>query len=91
MLDRVGLTHFYEQKDPTYVRLALEFLSPLLYTTHFMAASSARSVSFRMFHKEYTYDHNVITDMLHFPYGEGVVCETPLNIDWALEFWILWE
>lgn len=86
MLDRVGLTHFYERKDPTYVRLTLEFLSSLSYTTHLISSNSTGSVSFRMFHKEYTYDQNAITDMLHFPYGEGVICETPLDIDWVLKF-----
>lgn len=86
MLDMVGLTHFYERKGPTYVRLTLEVLSFLSYTTHLMTANSVRSISFRMFYKEYTYDQNAIADMLHFPYGEGVVCETPLDIDLVLEF-----
>lgn len=81
MLDRVGLTNFYERKDPIYVRLTLVFLSSLSYTTHLMTSSFVGSVRFIMFHKEYTNDQNAIADLLHFPYGEGVVCETPLDTD----------
>lgn len=91
MLERVSLTYFVREKDPTYVRLTLEFLSSFSYTIEIMIANSAGLVCFRMFHKEYTFDHNVIFDMFHFTYGEGVVCETPLDTDWVYEVRIFLE
>lgn len=53
MIDRLGLTHFYAQRDATYVRLTLEFLISLVYTIQIMTASTVGTVSFRMFNREY--------------------------------------
>lgn len=43
-----------------------------------------------MFNKEYSYSTDQIVEMLNFTYGEGDICETPLEIDWVhniCEFW----
>lgn len=43
-------------------------------------------VNFRMFNREYQFNQNDIDDLLHFPYGGGVICETLLDTEWAHEF-----
>ena len=82
MLGRLGLTHFCARRDPTYVRLTLEFLSSLVYTTQSWTAST---ISFYMFNKEYQFNLKRSAELLQFLYGEGVICETPLDIDWVHE------
>ena len=44
-----------------------------------------------MFNKEYQFNLNQIAELLQFPYGEGVICETHLDTDWVHEFGQLWE
>lgn len=86
MLNKLVLSHFYAQRDPTYVILTLDFLGSIVYTTHIMTASIVGTVSFRMFNKKYQFSLNQIADLLRFPYGGGVICETPEDTDWAQEF-----
>lgn len=38
-----------------------------------------------MFNKEYEFNIDQITDLLHFPHGESFIYETSLNIDWPHE------
>lgn len=56
-----------------------------------MSASTVGAVNFRMFNREYQYNQNAIAELLHFPYGEGSVCETPLDPKQAHEFFRFWE
>lgn len=51
-----------------------------------MSVINVGTVSFIMFNREYQYNQDDIADMLHFPHGGGVVCETPLDAEWAHEF-----
>lgn len=44
-----------------------------------------------MFNKEYQFSLDQIADLLQFPYGESVICETPLDTNWAHEFDHFWE
>lgn len=81
MIDRLSLTHFYARRDPTYVSLTLEFLSSLAYTTQSWTANTIGTVKFCMFKKEYEFNLNQMANLLHFPHGEGVYCETPLDTD----------
>lgn len=56
-----------------------------------MSTSTIGKVSFGMCNREYQFSQNYIADMLQFPYGEGVVCETPLVTDWAHKFGHFWN
>lgn len=90
MINVLGLSHFYARRDVTYARLTVEFLSSLIYVIQLGTASTARTVRFQMFNKEYAYSTDQIAEMLNFPYGEAVICETPLEPDWVHnigEFW----
>lgn len=64
MINMLGLSHFYARKDPTYIRLTLEFLSSLIYTTKIMTASTVGTVSFHIFNKEYQFSLDQVTDLL---------------------------
>lgn len=44
-----------------------------------------------MFNREYKFSNDQIADMLQFLYGDGVVCEAPLDIDRVLELGNYWE
>lgn len=91
MLDRLELSHFFSQKDPTHVRLTLEFLSSLHYTTRIGSASTTGTVKFRMFNREYKFTTDQLAEVLQFPYGEGVICEAPLETDWMHKVGKFWE
>lgn len=91
MLDRLSLTHFYAHRDPTYVSLSLEFLSSLVYTTNSLTANTVGTAKFRMFNMEYEFNLNQMADLLQFPRGEDVICETPLDTDWPYEVNPFWE
>lgn len=36
-----------------------------------------------MFNREYRYNIDDLIDMLNFPFGEGTLCEAPLETDWV--------
>lgn len=76
-------SHFYASRDATYARLNIEFLNSLIYVIQPDTASAARTVRFQMFNKEYAYNTDQFAEMLNFPYGEGVICETPLKTNWV--------
>lgn len=40
-----------------------------------------------MFNKEYAYNTDQIAEMLNFPYGGGVIFETPLETNWVHSVW----
>lgn len=90
MVDRLSLTHFYARKDPTYVSLTLEFLSSLVYTTNSWTSSTVGTTKFHMFNRAYEFSFNQMADLLQFPHGEGVICETPLDTDWPHEVGQFW-
>lgn len=81
MLDRLSLTHFYACRDPTYVSLALEFLSSLTYTTNSWTASTVGTIKFCMFNRKCEFNLNQMVDLLQLPHGEGVIFKTPMDTD----------
>lgn len=44
-----------------------------------------------MFNVSYEFIQDQITDLLHFPHGEGWACEGPLESDWALDVFRFWQ
>lgn len=44
-----------------------------------------------MFNREYEFNLNQTTNLLQFPHGEGVICETPLGTDLPHEVGPFWE
>lgn len=91
MLDNLGLYEIFANKEPTYDRLTREFLSSLIYTVHPGTASAVGTVCFRMFNVEYEYTTDALAGLLGMPYGEGAICETPLDTKWALEAFNFWN
>lgn len=91
MLDWLSFTHFCALKNHTFVSLTLEFLISLVYTTQSWTASTIGIVKLCMFNKEYDFNLDQMTDLLQFPHGEGVICETHLDKDWVHEVGPLWE
>lgn len=85
MLDNLGLHEIFANKEPTYDRLTREFLSSLSYTIH------PGTVYFRMLNVEYEYTTDDLAGLLGTPYGEGAICETPLDAEWALEAFNFWN
>lgn len=90
MLDNLGLHDIFIKKEPTFEYVTREFLSSLIYNVHPNTASTSGIVQFRMFNVEYQYTTYELAGLLEFPYGEGALCETPLDSEWsseAFEFW----
>lgn len=88
MLDRLSLKNLYAHRDLTYASLTFEFLSSLVYTTNSWTSSIIGTAKFRMCIR---FNFNQIADLLQFPHGEGVICETPLDTNWPHEVGPLWE
>ena len=91
MLDTLGLHDIFASKAPTYDRLTRQFLSSLIYTVYPDTASTIGTVCFRMFNVEYEYTTDALAGLLGMPYGEGAICETPLDAEWALETFTFWN
>lgn len=91
MLDNLGLHDIFANKEPTYDRLTREFLSSLFYTVHPGTASTIGTVCFRIFNVEYEYTTDALAGLLGMPYGEGAICETPLDVVWELEAFNFWN
>jgi hypothetical protein len=91
MLDNVGLHDIFASKSPTYDTLTREFLSSLIYIVHPGTASTVGTVYFRMFNVEYEYITDALTGLLGMPYGDGAICETPLDAEWAVETFTFWN
>jgi hypothetical protein len=91
MLDNLGLHDISASKAPTYDRLNRGFLSSLIYTVYPGTASTVGTVYFRMFNVEYEYTTDALAGLLGMPYGEGAICETPLDAEWALEAFTFWN
>lgn len=90
MLDNLGLHDVFIKKEPRFEYLTREFLSSLIYNVHPNTASTCVTIQFRMINVEYQYTNVELTCLLEIPYGEGAICETPLDSEWsseALEFW----
>jgi hypothetical protein len=88
MLDNLGLHEIFANKEPTYDRLTRE---SLIYTVHPGTTSAVGTVCFRMFNVEYEYTTNALAGLLGMPYGEGVICEKPLDVEWALKPFNFWN
>ena len=88
LLDKIGMHDIFATQAPTYPRLTFEFLSSLIYNVSPNTASTVGGVKFRMFNVEYDYSTDGLAAMLGLPYGDGAICEAPLDTDWAFEaFW----
>lgn len=90
MLDNLGLHDIFIKKEPTFEYLAWEFLISLIYILHHNTVSTCGTVRFTMFNVEYEYITDELAGLLEIPYGEGALCETPLDFEWsseAFEFW----
>lgn len=54
-----------------------------------MGTTSA--ITFRMFNEEYEYSTNQLVELLHIPYGEGVLCQAPIETEWSADAFAFWE
>lgn len=91
ILDRLDLTQFCSLNDATYEKLTLEFLSSFTYYTPLVDQYSSGTVSFRLFNRDYELSQNIIGDMLHFPHGNCIAYECPLEEEWQYEAFRFWE
>ena len=85
------MSYFCAMASPTYVRLTYEFLSSFYYSTQSNVAHISGTVKLRMFNVSYKFSQDQITDLLHFPHGEGWVCEGPLESDCAIDAFYFWQ
>lgn len=79
LLDLLGLHTIFVNREPTFERLTVEFLSSLIYIVSPNTASTVGIVKFRIFAVEYEYSTNKLAGLLEIPHGEGAICETPLD------------
>jgi len=79
LLDNLGLHNFFSNKEPTYERLTIEFLSSLIYIVNPNTASTVGTVRFRMFAVEYEFSTDELASLLGIPHGEDAICEAPLD------------
>lgn len=84
MLSKLEITHFYSLSDPTSVKLTLEILSYFIYYTPMVSRNTVGTMKFTMFNKEYKFSQDHIVDLLHFPHGDGIACEGPLEGEWKI-------
>lgn len=91
MLDNLGLHNIFIRKEPTFEYLTQEFLSSLIYNIHPNTASTSGTIQFRMFNVEYQYTTDKFACLLEFPYGEGALCETPVDLEWSSEAFDFWR
>lgn len=42
-------------------------------------------IKFHMFNREYEYSLDAMVDLFHFPHGDDVICEAPINTKWVHE------
>lgn len=85
LLENLGLEHLFDHRENTYMNLTMEYLSSLIYNVSPNTTSTVCTVKFRMFNMEYAYITDQLEGLLGFPHGEGVLCETPLDTDWAIK------
>ena len=91
LLDNLGLHNFFSNKEPTYERLTIEFLSSLIYIVNPNTASTVGTVRFRMFAVEYEFSTDELASLLGIPHGDGAICEAPLDSEWSVEVFSFWE
>lgn len=44
-----------------------------------------------MFSREFAYSTDQLTELLNFPYGKRVICESPLDTDWVYDVGKFWK
>lgn len=91
MLDNIGLHDIFIKKEPTFEYLTREFLRSLIYNVYPNTASTSGTIQFRMFNVDYQYTTDELTGLLEFPYGEGALCETPLDSERSFEAFEFWR
>lgn len=79
MIGNLRMIDFYAMVSLRYVKLTYEFLSSFHYITPFAEGRLTITAKFRMFHRSFVMNRNEIIDLLHFPHGEGWICESPLD------------
>lgn len=79
MLDFLGLNTIFVNREPTFERLTVEFLSSLIYTVSPNTASTIGTVKFRMFTVDYEFSTNELAGMLGITHGERAICEAPFG------------
>lgn len=84
-LDNIGLHDIFIKKEPTFEYLNREFLSSLIYIVHPNTTSTCGTIRFRMLNVEYEYTTDELSGLLEISYGEGALCETPLDSEWSSE------
>ena len=62
-----------------------------MYTVRPSTISTIGTIKFHMFNVEYAYTIDQHAGLLGFLHGEGVLCETPLDAEWALEAFTFWN
>lgn len=90
LLDNLGLLNLFEWMDSTYPGQTREFLSSLIYKVKPNTINFVGTVNFRMFNVGYEYTTNRIEELVHFPYREGVLCDAPLDTEWAIHTMNFW-
>ena len=91
LLDKIGMHNIFSAKEPTYPRLTYEFLSSLIYNVTPNTASTVGGVQFRMFNREYSYSTDGLAELLGMPFGEGAICEAPLDTEWTTAGYAFWK
>lgn len=56
-----------------------------------VSRNTVGTVKFTMFNREYEFSQNCIVALQHFPHGDGITCEGPLEGEWKIEAFHFWE
>ena len=92
LLNKAGLSFISTMNTPNYKALTLEFLSSYAYHTRDDAdAHLTGSAQFWMFNREYTLNHEILSDIFHFPRGNNMQYRIPPELDWNGSAYAIWE
>ena len=91
MFDRKGWSHLLTLQHPTYKRLTLEFLSSFTYKYANMIRGKFGGTRFRLFGKDYDFNHDEIGNLLHFQTSLRAADKVPTDGPWTHNFGYFWR